>query len=228
MTDALIGYGTGLEVFSSGAFVEIAEVFNVTPGEATTDRVDATHMKSPGRRREYISGLIDSGEASFEINWIPGSPTDVILRDLQTSGENVDWRFIFKNGVTLTVEASVTGFSKAVPLDDKMSATLTLSLSGDEDWGSESAPTNTVLPAISGIAQVGQTLTAWPGVWTGAPTFSYVWKNEGVAIPGATGPTYVPVVGDVGDNITVTISGVNSAGPPVSATSTETAAVIAA
>lgn len=212
MTDARIGYGTGLEVFSNGAFVEIAEVFNVTPGEATTDRVDATHMKSPGRRREYISGLIDSGEGSFEINWIPGSATDVILRNLQTAGEVVDWRFTFSNGVTLTVEASVTGFSKAVPLDDKMSATLTLSISGDEDWGSEIAPTNTVLPAISGIAQVGHVLTAWPGVWTGAPTFSFVWKNEGVAIPGATDNTYTPVVGDVGDNITVTITGSNSAG----------------
>ncbi len=227
MTDARIGYGTTYEIFSGGEFVEVAEVSNVTPGEATTDRIDATHMKSPGRRREYISGLIDSGEASFEINWLPGSDTDVLLRGLQTSGETTDHRITFPNGVTVTYEAQVTGFGKAVPIDDKMSATLTISVSGDETWGAASAPSNSVLPAISGIAQVGQVLTAWPGKWSNAPSFTYVWKNEGVAIPGATDDTYTPVVGDIGDNITVTVTGTNSAGN-ASATSVETAAVIAA
>lgn len=227
MTDARIGYGTGLEVFSSGAFVEIAEVFNVTPGESTTDRVDATHMKSPGRRREYISGLIDSGEASFEINWIAGSATDVLLRDLQTAGTSPDWRITFPNGVSLTFEASITGFSKAIPLDDRMTATLTLAVSGDETWGSATAPVNSVLPAISGVAQVGEVLTAWPGVWANAPTFSYVWEADGTPISGATSSTYTPVIGQIGDLITVVVTGSNTAGTAL-AESAPTTAVIAA
>jgi hypothetical protein len=69
------------------AYFEIGEVINVTPGEATADRIDATHMQSPNRRREYIPGLIDNGEASFEINWIPGNPTDVLLGELFESRE---------------------------------------------------------------------------------------------------------------------------------------------
>lgn len=227
MTDARIGYGTKYSIRrSGGSFVQIAEVINVTPGEASADRVDATHMQSPGRRREYIAGLIDNGEASFEINWIPGSSTDVLLRELMTSGEVADHLITFPNGVTVVFEASVTGFSKAIPIDDRMTATITVAVSGEEEWGSEAAPTNSVLPAISGVAQVGEVLTAWPGVWANSPTFSFVWKNEGVAIPGATGETYMPVTGDVGDNITVTVTGTNTAGT-ASATSVETAAVIA-
>lgn len=87
---------------------------------------------------------------------------------------------------------------------------------------------NTVLPAISGVAQEGEVLTAWPGVWTGGvDSYTYQWKNEGANIVGATSATYTPVVGDVGDNLTVTVTAVNAAGS-ASATSAETIAVIAA
>ncbi|MDO5895122.1 phage tail tube protein [Agrobacterium sp. Azo12] len=142
MTDARIGYGTIYEIFdptlTTPAFVELAEVINVTPGEATADRIDATHMQSPNRRREYISGLIDNGEASFEINWVPGSNTDVRIRDLFESGETVEHRITFPGPaprVTVTYEASIIGFSKAIPIDDRMTATITVAVSGAETWG---------------------------------------------------------------------------------------------
>nr|CAD6417715.1 tail protein [Rhizobium sp. Q54] len=144
MTDARIGYGTIYEIWDASlttpAFVEVAEVINVTPGEATADRIDATHMQSPNRRREYISGLIDNGEASFEINWVPGSDTDVLIRELFESGETVEHRITFPAAAgdprpTVTYEASIIGFSKAIPIDDRMTATITVAVSGAETWG---------------------------------------------------------------------------------------------
>lgn len=142
MTDARIGYGTIYEIWDASlttpAFVEVAEVINVTPGEATADRIDATHMQSPNRRREYISGLIDNGEASFEINWVPGSATDELLRDLFESGETVEHRITFPGDAprpTVTFDASIIGFSKAIPIDDRMTATITVAVSGAETWG---------------------------------------------------------------------------------------------
>ena len=89
------------------------------------------------------------------------------------------------------------------------------------------APANSVLPAISGVAQVGQTLTAWPGAWANSPAFSYQWNADGTPISGATDQTYVPVAGDVGDVITVSVTGTNTAGS-ASETSVGTAAVISA
>lgn len=95
--------------------------------------------------------------------------------------------------------------------------------------GLPAAPANTVAPAITGTAQVGQTLTSTTGTWTGkeTPVLKRQWRAAGVAIPGATGATYVPVVGDVGKAITVAVTGENWAGK-VSAVSAATAAVIAA
>ncbi|MCR6029842.1 hypothetical protein GGQ22_00105 [Nocardioides sp. zg-579] len=62
-------------------------------------------------------------------------------------------------------------------------------------------------PAISGQAVVGRTLTATPGTWS-APdaTFTYVWRRDGITIPGATSPTYVAQVADIGRTLTVVVT----------------------
>lgn len=226
-TDADIGYGSKYEIKIAGTFELMGEVFEIVPGEETTERVRATHMQSPGRRHEYISGMIDSGEGTFQLNWVPGNGTDTKIRALKASGEKTEHRITFPNGVTCTYDAIITGFSKALPLEDRMTATVTFSPSGDETWGAETAPTNSVLPAISGVAQVGEVLTAWPGIWTGAPTFAYQWEADGTPIGGATAATYTPVVGQIGDVITVVVTGTNTAGS-ASGESVATAAVIAA
>lgn len=138
MTEAMLGYDTGYEIWDSTlttpAYVPVAEVTAVTPGSATADRVEATHMKSPGRRREYIAGLIDSGEASFEINWVPGGPSDELLRRVFEDGETVKHRITFPNGARVAYDAQITGYEKDVPVDDKMTATITVSVSGAETW----------------------------------------------------------------------------------------------
>lgn len=138
MTDAMIGYGTkyGIKATAAAAsFTDVGEVFSVTPGASSADRIDATHMLSPGRRREYIGGLIDNGEASFEINYIPGSATDVLLRTLMSSGETTPHQITFPNGVTVTYDGVITGYEKSIPVDDRMTATVTVAVSGEEVWG---------------------------------------------------------------------------------------------
>jgi len=91
------------------------------------------------------------------------------------------------------------------------------------------APVNAVLPVITGTAQVGQTLTVTPGTWTGLPTpvVTRQWQANSVDIVGATGLTYVPIVGQVGQTIRCVETAVNTSGS-VSANSAQTAAVIAA
>lgn len=100
-----------------------------------------------------------------------------------------------------------------------------------------SAPTNTVLPSISGASvQVGVTLTANEGEWTGDPdSFTYQWAHDvsgnltfsNVSV-GGTSKTYVPVVGDVGDSLRVTVTAINGAGSSSGANSIATTVIIAA
>jgi predicted secreted protein len=229
-TLARIGYDTKFAIenaVGSGVYVELAEVFSVTPPSGTIDQIDATHMQSPDRTREFIPGLKDAGSASCEMNYLPNSATDQLLMLLSVNGEKRSMRITYPNGVTVTFPASVESYEQNIPLDDKMTAVVSLKVSGAVTIAAAAAPTNTVAPAISGVAQVGVTLTAWEGIWTGSPSFGFQWLADAVAISGATGKTYVPVVGQIGAVITVTVTGTNTAGS-ASATSVATAAVIAA
>lgn len=91
------------------------------------------------------------------------------------------------------------------------------------------APVNTVLPAITGTAQVGETLTASTGTWTGnpAPTYSYQWLVDGVEAEAATFATYEVRLADEGLTITVEVTATNSEGS-ASVESAATAAVVPA
>jgi hypothetical protein len=75
------------------------------------------------------------------------------------------------------------------------------------------APENTVLPVISGTLTAGQTLTTTTGTWLYSPTsYTYQWKDDGVAISGATNSTYVLTSAEAGGAITVTVTATNASG----------------
>lgn len=87
------------------------------------------------------------------------------------------------------------------------------------------APRCTVLPVITGNARQGQTLTATPGQWYGAPTSrAYQWNRDGSPIASADDLTYLLAGGDVGAVITVTETATNDEGS-TDATSAATATV---
>jgi hypothetical protein len=100
---------------------------------------------------------------------------------------------------------------------------------GFTDQTGESAPTAAVLEpmtagtvTISGQPHVGSTLTAVSITSTWAPagvTLSYQWLRDGTAITGETSSTYVPVNGDVGHDITVSVTGALAGYVPATAVS---------
>lgn len=89
-----------------------------------------------------------------------------------------------------------------------------------------SLPVNTVAPAVTGTASVGQTLTTTNGTWTGAPapTFTYQWQRNSSNISGATSSTYVLDFPDASKAIRCVVTATNSLGA-VSANSNSTASV---
>ena len=80
-------------------------------------------------------------------------------------------------------------------------------------------PTNTAAPSITGLARIGQTLTASTGTWQGSPTsFGYKWSRcdlygaNCTPITNATNSTYIPVTADKGKRLIVTVIASNAAG----------------
>ena len=94
------------------------------------------------------------------------------------------------------------------------------------------APVNTSVPVVSGVAQVGQTLSASTGSWSGTSPISYAYRWQRcspgcVDISGATASSYAAVAADVGATLRAVVTASNSAGSSEAA-SAQTAAVIAA
>lgn len=132
-SQAMIGYGSKLEVedaAGSGNFIELAEITSVTAPNEQTDDVDVTHMQSPGSTREFIQGLTDGGECEFELNWIPGSATDEFIKTWRQSRERRTARIVYPNAETDTFLSYVKGYARMAPLEDKLAATLTLKVAG--------------------------------------------------------------------------------------------------
>ncbi|WP_223916593.1 hypothetical protein [Arthrobacter sp. NicSoilC12] len=83
------------------------------------------------------------------------------------------------------------------------------------------------VPTITGTASVGSTLTAVPGSGSPTPvTLGYQWYRSGVAVDGATAPTYVPVASDLSATFTVQVTASRPGYATDSRTSIPTAAVI--
>jgi hypothetical protein len=63
-------------------------------------------------------------------------------------------------------------------------------------------------PSVGGTAKLGSTLTADPGAWgPGGVSLAVQWLANGVAVPGATGATFVPSAGQVGQTISIRVTG---------------------
>lgn len=72
--NAFVGYGAQIKVGqgdSPETFVAIPDIETITPGDMTTGVVDKTHLRSPGRHREKIATIRDSGAITLAGNYRP-------------------------------------------------------------------------------------------------------------------------------------------------------------
>jgi predicted secreted protein len=134
-TQAKIGYGVLFKLENDASpqtFVTIGEILGVKPPSISRDTVDATHSESTEGYREFIPGLKDGGEVSFDMHLIPGSTgTTLLLSQLGINTASAckislptspayDWSF----------DAILTSFEPDAPIDDKMVVAVTFKVTG--------------------------------------------------------------------------------------------------
>ena len=150
---------------------------------------DSTHVTAAGQRlagaalaaRAIALGFVDQGQ-SVPLS-VRGSGQEVV-----TTAEPSDDPIPFtQNGVTYTQRVT-----DSAPLTANMIIAVATPLA---------------LPTLSGTAQVGETITATPGLYVyagdfpGPPTFQ--WQRDGVDIAGATSLTFDTTVADADTNLTI-------------------------
>ncbi|MDB6177936.1 phage tail tube protein [Paracoccus sp. Z330] len=132
MPDGQIGYGSQVRigVGATPNWTELEFVGDIEMPDEQIDEIEVTHMQSPGRRKQFISGLTDGGEVSIPMNYIPGSASDVLLLGLKASGETVQVEItLTAAGTPETYAGFLKGYARTAPVNDKMMATATFRLS---------------------------------------------------------------------------------------------------
>ncbi len=137
-SSATASFGTLLKLGDGGgteAFATIAEVKNIKGPKLKMDTIEVTSHSSASATREFIAGLLDAGEVTFDFNWIPANATQSysagILKDwVNRTKRNFQLVWPAASPVTWTFAAFVTGFEPDASVDGALTASITLKVTG--------------------------------------------------------------------------------------------------
>lgn len=130
---AFSGIGTAFkrsDMSSSPNFTAIAEVNSIGGPDMSRDPIDVTSLDSVGGYKEFIAGLRDGGEVVLEMNFTRDGYIDM-KTDFETQSL-VDYQIILPdtNETQFDFSGLVTALGMAVPAEDKVTASVTIKISG--------------------------------------------------------------------------------------------------
>jgi len=109
----------------------VADVLSISAPSVSVATIDTTNLGAV--HRTFIAGTIDSGEVSLEIMYDPMSDTDIEDswdNTATTAPVSKTCVVTFSDSATYTFSAIITAFSTSVAIDDKVTASLTLKITG--------------------------------------------------------------------------------------------------
>ena len=127
-----IGYNTDFAIYNGSSYVDVAEVTTISWPSYARDAVEVTHLNSDDQFREYVPGLMDGGEVTLEMNYIP-SVSDVIIAAL-TASTIGQFKITAQGGANVVFRAIVTSYQPQSPVDDRMTASATFKITGKPTW----------------------------------------------------------------------------------------------
>ena len=135
---AISSFGTKLRIGDGATpenFVDIAEVLDITGPSLSLDTEDATSHGSTGGWEEVVGTILRSGDVTFDLNFIPTEGTHNhatgLLRDMANRTKR-NFEYVFTDPVSTkwSFTALVTAFGPSAPVTGKLTASVTLKLTG--------------------------------------------------------------------------------------------------
>ena len=138
MSNAVFAHGTLLKAGDGAAtevFTTVAEVTDIGGPSLALDPVEVTNHDSTAGWREFIGGLLDGGEVTLTINYIPANATHNATNGLiadMTARTKRNFQLVFPDSGTTTwsFTALVTAFEPGEPIDAQLTADVTLKITG--------------------------------------------------------------------------------------------------
>lgn len=130
---AFTGIGTRFQRKESGAWEDIAGLLSIGGPATSRDTVDTTSMDNEDGYRDFITGLRDNGTMSFELLFAKDQYTG--MKEDFESDTPKDYQIFFAQAQAgaIQFQGLVTDFPLTVPLDDKVSMSVTIKVTGEID-----------------------------------------------------------------------------------------------
>lgn len=132
-SNAFSGVGTtfkrsNMSSSSTDVFSAIAEINSITGPNKTRETIDVTSLDSTGGYREFIASFRDAGTVELEMNFTYDG-YEAMNADFEIE-TLTDYQINLPDGTTLDFAGFVVDLGMAVPLDNKVTATVTIKISG--------------------------------------------------------------------------------------------------
>jgi len=122
-------------VEGSVSFTEIAELRDITPPGLTRNMIEmTTHNEADDA---HVVGIRRHGELTFNVNFVPTNATHDHSTGLQKAwfdGTRDIYRITYPDGSQWLFSGFVANFEPDAPVDDRLSADVTIRPTGKHDW----------------------------------------------------------------------------------------------
>jgi len=130
-----LGFGVLFKVGDGAtveAFATLAEVIGLSGPGLSMDTVESTHTESANAAKEYIAGLIDGGEISVDLNFLPANATHTSLISDWQNRTLRNFQIVWPDtaNTTWSFAGFVTNYEPSSPIEDRMTASVSVKLSG--------------------------------------------------------------------------------------------------
>lgn len=119
------------------AFTAIAEISKLGLSGKKLDAIEVTNLASADYFREFVGGLLDGGEVSASINYLPNSAGHAALNADMDARTLRNFELHFPQLATpkkMSFAALVTSLSFDADMEKQITAELTFKLSGKPTW----------------------------------------------------------------------------------------------
>lgn len=222
--------------FAALTWIEVGSVGELGETGSDTNILDYDTWNT--KVKQKAKGVVDAGSPDLECARVFDDAGQIILRAAAKTNLNYaikvqknDPSHLGGTGTVIYLRGLVAGPKRPNGRNEDFDLEVfTLALNQEEivvdPTSGGVAPYVTVLPAITGTAEVGEVLTVSNGTWSGDATitYSYAWYANNILIAGANASTFTLTSAQLGKIIQARVSATNSAGA-ASALSNLTAAI---
>ncbi len=131
MSSGTHGHAT---LLSNTNFTTLLNIISIAGPNQTRDSIDISTMDSSAKWREFIPGMLDAGELTFELNYDGAADAGFGGRantfNAAFTNPASTWTVQFPDASTWACSGFMTALGHAIPFDDKITQSATVKFTG--------------------------------------------------------------------------------------------------